>query len=44
MIWPFNTAWPFKYVNGVQTPESVLLETNPITYVPTIPDIEEALL
>lgn len=35
--------WPFKYVNGVQTPESVLLE-NPPPYIPSIPNIEEALL
>lgn len=45
-----HSVWPFKYVNGVQTPESVLLmwlshgELNPIAYIPTIPDIEEALL
>lgn len=35
--------WPFKYVNGVQTPESVLLE-NPPEYTPNIPLIEDALL
>lgn len=30
-VWPFHTAlppngWPFKYINGVQTPESKALE------------------
>lgn len=37
-------CWPFKYINGVQTPESVQLEANPIAYVPKIPTVEEALL
>jgi len=36
--------WPFKYVNGVQTPESVLLEGDPVKYIPNIPLIEDALL
>lgn len=27
MNYTFYTAWPFKYVNGEQTPESVALET-----------------
>lgn len=36
--------WPFKYVNGVQTPESKALESNPLAYIPNIPVIEDALL
>jgi len=43
--------WPFKYVNGVQTPESVALETAPAPkqltqyeVVMSDPDIEDALL
>ncbi len=29
MTWPFNKAWPFKYINGEQTPESKALEELP---------------
>lgn len=44
-------TWPFKYVNGEQTPESLALESSPpepkkslYNQVMTDPDIEEALL
>lgn len=43
--------WPFKYVNGVQTPESVALETakqpKPLTQYEVVmsdPETEECLL
>ena len=51
MICPFYTAWPFKYVNGEQTPDSVALETmkqpKPLTQYETVmsdPETEESLL
>jgi hypothetical protein len=43
--------WPFKYINGVQTPESVALEATPISpkqslyeAVMSDPETQEALL
>lgn len=42
-----NKAWPFKYINGEQTPESKALEDDRDQHKPNpdnLDDMEEALL
>ncbi len=41
------TMWPFPFVNGQQTPQSVALQDDKVQHKPTpfdLNDIEEALL
>lgn len=41
------SPWPFKYVNGQQTPQSVALQDDKVQHRPTpfnLNDIEDALI